>query len=203
MWSGTWRGQSLSILQCGVGPEHAAATVRRLLQTSPPQRLLVAGLCGGLQAELAIGDVLLAETVQSAESGETLACTWLPHIPGVPPLGGLLSSQTLLATTAAKQQAAASTGCLGVDQESFAILQLARQFRIPCGVIRTISDSATDELPSAVARFVSPNGNLQLTAVITALLRNPALIPALLRLQQHSSTALRQLLWVLEQLPQS
>jgi nucleoside phosphorylase len=64
-----WRADKLLALECGMGPERAAALLPALERAAPAALWLV-GWCGGLCDELRVGDVVLADATLSGTGAD-------------------------------------------------------------------------------------------------------------------------------------
>ena len=71
--------------------------------------------------------------------------------------------------------------------------QFAASINVPFLGIRAISDTADQTLDPIVLRLINPEGDLQIPALLAALVRRPALIVYLKRLGANSDLALRNL----------
>lgn len=60
-YTGTWRGQSVSVMGGGMGIASTAIYVTELVRVYGVRRIIRIGTCGGL-GEVAVGDVLLAQS---------------------------------------------------------------------------------------------------------------------------------------------
>ena len=112
--------------------------------------------------------------------------------PGVQ-VGTIIGSDTIVATTTEKQALYAATGALAVDMESHIAARVAARHNLPFAIIRAISDSADEVLPSAALVGMKPDGSMALGAVLASLARNPSQLPALIRTGIHAGRAFSEL----------
>jgi hypothetical protein len=105
----------------------------------------------------------------------------------------LAGSDTLLLDPAAKAALRARTGAAAVDMESHRVTAIAAESRLPCFVVRAISDHSGRALPRLAATALDADGRPRLRAVAIGLLRRPADLPALLRAAHDSRLALTAL----------
>jgi adenosylhomocysteine nucleosidase len=155
------------------------------------------GIAGGLDPSLKSGDCLVASEVVSGAERISTDPAWrarlvarLPHVS----IGPLAGSETILAGKAAKSDLFRATGAYAVDMESHVAAELARAHRLPFAVLRTISDPAGSELPALAAKALTPEGHLNVIAVLRSLLKEPRQIPDLLRTGRESRAAFEALL---------
>ena len=99
----------------------------------------------------------------------------------------------MLASVAAKQAAAVSTGAVAVEMEGAAIGALAQRTGVPFASVRAILDTATTELPES-GDFVDPGtGTVKLLGVVRHLARQPGALSQLVSLRRMMTAAQRSL----------
>jgi adenosylhomocysteine nucleosidase len=181
---------SLIVGVMGVGFDRARSAVHWLLQECTPRLVVVAGFAGALDSELKLGDIVIASEVIEAE--DQVWRTALPAELGDETCGRLLTSRTLIATRAHKQRLNRSTGAIAVDMESAAIAEACQAERVPCAVVRVISDSVEQELSPELVRIMG-DGRVSLWKVLGAAARQPGLIRQFWRLGRDSKFAAKKL----------
>jgi adenosylhomocysteine nucleosidase len=164
--------------------------------------VISAGLCGGLDPRLkaahlvipsavlgpsgARQDVDTAASRAAAASAGATACTGL-----------LITARAVMTTPEAKASLFAQTGAVAVDMESAFIMARAAASGCPALVIRAISDSAEESVPTALIRLLDRDGGLRLRHAVTLTLSRPAALPRALALRRRADEALRELARVL------
>jgi adenosylhomocysteine nucleosidase len=178
----------VAILVTGMGRANAEKAVRQFLATQPAELVLTCGFAGGLNPELAPGDVLfetadekLAARLQSA---------------GAKPAKIHCASRVAV-TAAEKKQLRQTTGADVVEMESAAIQALCRERQIPCATVRVISDSAAEDLPLDFNQLYRPDLTLDFGKLLWAIAKSPGKIRALMRLQKRCQFAATRLAEVL------
>ena len=83
----------------------------------------------------------------------------------------------------------AATGAAAVDMESAIVARAAQRHRLPFAILRVIADPSHRPLPNAALVAMRADGELDLAAVLGALIRDPRQLPALMRLAVDSSGA--------------
>jgi nucleoside phosphorylase len=101
--------------------------------------------------------------------------------------GTILTAKSPLATAEAKSRAAELTGAIAVDMESAAIAYEAAVKGIPFACLRTILDTAIEDLPGA--SLADENGRVRPFAAAHAIVTNPAIITAGIRLLRNLKIA--------------
>lgn len=185
----------------GVGPERAAVAARELLARGA-SALVGWGVAGGLDPELAPGDVVVAAGVVSPGGA-----TWSTDAPWgervTRRLSGELSVRrgTVLGSPRAilgadeKHELFRRTGAVAVDMESAAVAAVAAEAGVPFLVVRAISDPAALTVPGWVGAGLA-DGEVRPVAVALSLLGHPWRVPATLRLWSAYRAACRSLLRV-------
>ena len=183
----------------GMGPENAHR-VSDLAMQQQYQFCVTAGFAGSLSAKHTVGDVLVAEAVQYLGKSKTLQCSRnLVHAArddGAKQVKLLLTSGHVVRTAEEKAQLASFADA--VDMESYEILAVAREKKLPAVAIRVISDNFDKELPADIDLTVGKRGQLKVAGLLRFLGRHPIRLPALIRLGRDSHTAAEALAAFLE-----
>lgn len=179
----------------GIGPQ-AACTAATMLVEHGAAALLSWGCAGALSKNLAPGDLLIPRAVL-AENGKILHpdSIWRKRL--TTQLSStlkwhedmLVESGKMISGIEEKQTVAHTSGAIAVDMESAAIGRVARQAGIPFMVIRAVADSADEALPSCIVKMTPDNKQLQTRHLLPALISQPGLWPAMIRLGLHFRTA--------------
>jgi adenosylhomocysteine nucleosidase len=150
-----------------------------------PSAILSFGLCGGLDPELRIGDLVLG-------NGDP---AWTADLAAVLPAKrvSFASGPEIIASAANKAALRSRTGAGAADMESHVASEAAAQLRVPFAVLRAVSDSADDDLPVSAQAGFSPDGTTNIAAVLAALAKRPWELPALIRTARNAGKALAAL----------
>jgi nicotinate-nucleotide adenylyltransferase len=175
---------------CGPGREG----VRRWADRHPQLRrpVILTGLAGGLDPDLASGDVVVAGEIIDAH-GRVTSPPLTDQLGLQVPIVRIATAGRLVASPEAKLALARATNAAVVDLETshFADIARARDWR--WGVIRVVGDAADEAIPTALERFVDHLGRTRMRVVAGEVFRRPALLPILRRLNAASRTALTNL----------
>lgn len=186
------RFERVRVLTTGMGPKNAAAAFSAAVEAERPVWVVTGGIAGGLDPALGTGD------------GCFEAAPGFPHANHLAAMGLTLGTSALVSrvavTVAEKAQLRAATGARLVDMESAVIRQLAREAGLPSATVRTVSDTASEDLPLDFSALVDADQQLLPGKLAWALLRSPGKIPALLRLQRSVGVATNRLATVLAEL---
>ncbi|MBN1240604.1 MAG: phosphorylase [Gammaproteobacteria bacterium] len=192
---------TLSVRQCGPGAGRAAAAAA-LAVRGGAAALISCGLAGALRADVEPGCVLLPRSVVGSDGTRfDVDAGWRErlsqalrarHTVDDRPL---LASSEVLATPAAKRQAAQASGAVAVDMESGAVAAAAMTAGVPFVVLRVAADGAADTLPPGVERWIDEAGERRLAPVVDAALR-PGSWPILWTLARRYRRARRTLIEV-------
>jgi 4-hydroxy-3-methylbut-2-enyl diphosphate reductase len=134
------------VVRTGVGPVRSRQATRRLRE-DPAQLLVVAGLCGGVDPDLAVGDVVVASALRRLGAPsfpvETERMCRALEMQGIPArVGCILSVDHVV--RGSEREALFAEGAAAVDMES-AWLAEAAEGR-PLSVVRVVSDAPASEL---------------------------------------------------------
>lgn len=158
--------------------------------------IISAGTCGGLDPQLASGDLILPESVLGP-SGERLNVTPSSHRAAVSVAGSsgragcLVTTREVVQTAADKAELRARTGAVAVDMESSIILTAASAAGCPSLVVRGVSDDARQGLPRELVSLITPHGRVRRARAIALAVTHPAAIPRAIALQRSTTQALR------------
>lgn len=201
----------LLLVESGMGFDNAARAAEAVIREAAPELLISAGFCGGIAAELQIGDVVIAKRmVIVSEAGleelptETPAAA-LNFAARQPASGEQVCSGTFAGTAVITSKAKLSgllSGypCPVVEMESAAIALIAAENRIPLIAIRSVSDPAHEELGFSLDEFCDSSLRIRPGRVLLTILRKPRIIPQLVRLAGNSRIAAKSLTNALEKL---
>lgn len=185
----------------GVSSGH---NVARLSSLIAPDRLLLIGFAGALSEDLDAGTLMQAEEIfrAGADDGLSPSGPRLDTLPG----GPIYSSPAILSAARSKQELWMQVGRpprAVVDLESWSVAQAACAAGLAWSVIRAVSDTANETLPLDFAALGDETGRVSPGRVVSAALRRPSVLPALVRLRSRTraaATALSEAAcrWILE-----
>jgi adenosylhomocysteine nucleosidase len=162
----------------GPGPRLVEQAMK---QKHSVDRILSIGFCGALDPALRIGDIVV-----SGEVPEGLGASFVQ--------GDVVSVDRVAITVREKCDLRAATGAAVVEMESAAVAQKAREWGVPFGCVRVVSDSAGEDLPLDFNRYRDADGRFELTRIAMAALRRPfTVLPGLVRLDRHCRQAAERL----------
>jgi adenosylhomocysteine nucleosidase len=182
------RMPDVTVLITGIGAKNAETAVRRFLSEHLTKRVFTCGFAGGLTPELQAGDVVYMTGYPALEEKLVEADATLATYISVP---------HIVTTVAEKKQLRVKTGADVVEMESEVILAVCREKKIPCAMVRAISDTANEDLPLDFNQLSKPDMSLHYGKLARAVARSPLKIGALVRLHRKTSYAAQQLANVL------
>jgi adenosylhomocysteine nucleosidase len=184
---------SLSIASVGLRAGLLAPRWTALVAASDHPLVVSAGVCGGLDPALRVGDLVLPDSVVS-EAGVRLPVTGTvaqraAAAGGAPARAGvMLTASRIVATPEAKAALRAATGAVAVDMESAAILEAAAARGCSSLVVRAVSDDASETLPEELMRMMGADGRIRGGGVFA--LARPGVLGRALRLRRSTRQAL-------------
>jgi adenosylhomocysteine nucleosidase len=166
----------------------------RLLNGLDRPLVVSAGVCGGLDPRLGMGDLVVPGLVIGASGDEYKVATG-PHRVLAAALarvctGALVTAGDLVPTPGAKAALFRATGAAAVDMESAPIMAAAAAAGLPALVIRAVSDAAGQPVPLELARLVTTDGRLRLGPALALMVTRPATLPEALDLRRRAHHAL-------------
>jgi adenosylhomocysteine nucleosidase len=150
------------------------------------------GIAGALSPKLKPGDVIVAEAI--LEHGKRFAADrdWSARLVGRMPgamLASILGTNELLPTATQKARTFEATGAHAVDMESHIAAEVAQSRELPFAALRVIADAATSALPACASVALTPDGKVNVTAVLGSVVKRPGQIPQIIRMARESNVA--------------
>jgi DeoD family purine-nucleoside phosphorylase len=156
-YTGTYEGKPVSVQATGMGCPSAAIVVEELIQLGV-KRLLRVGTCGGLQADLQLGDLIVAVTAVPADATARHYVGNEPHCPtadwelvhgavhhakelGQPMrVGPIVSSDVFYNPDDGQYARWSDRGILAVEMEAAILFTLGALKNVQAGCLLTVSD---------------------------------------------------------------
>jgi len=189
--TGTYRNNDVAMIISGMGAERAREAIKGTLDREAPARVIVAGVSGGLDPRLEIGDVRSPESVIDAQTGEVFNPTDDAH--GGDRQGALVTVARIAGTAADKATLRDTFNADLVDMETSAIAQVCDTQGVPWSCVRAVSDAADDTIPAGIEALVKPDGRPATLPAVAFALTRPHRIPALIRLGRNTKIAAQRL----------
>ena len=67
-WTGPWRGKNIMLVRTGVGRQKAKQATAQLIENFHPEAIISIGYAGALNAELKVGDLLIANCILDGQN---------------------------------------------------------------------------------------------------------------------------------------
>jgi adenosylhomocysteine nucleosidase len=204
-FEGTLGGRGVRIVCTGSGPRRAARGLDRLLAEGPAPLVIGAGIAGALTPGLVLGDVVVARRVRDAD-GEAPAPDegWRGRALRLGARPAVAVSVHRLVTRPADRfdlaREVPAGSAASVDMESAAWARAAERRRVPCLILRAISDRSCEELPDYLAQCLDAEGGVSRSRVAARALARPGSLRCLLRLRRQAREAAEGLARFLERL---
>jgi hypothetical protein len=170
------------------------------LDTAVPKdcrAIISVGVCGGLSPKAQIGQAFIYRTCRTPNGILYADVPWRQRLFAATKYfesDVWSSGQFNTANTIAERATLfAQTGCDVIDDETFAVAELAARRKIAWIGLRTVSDGAEDNLPPAVLGALNANGTDNIEAVITSVISDPLQIPALIKTARNAQTSFDEL----------
>jgi adenosylhomocysteine nucleosidase len=173
-WASRHDFADVTVQVTGMGATNSRRVAEAILAESTWRWVVTAGLAGGLDPALKVGDLVL-EADEGFSQTETILRSGARR-------GRFHLVSHVATTAAAKAELRRTTGADAVDMESAVIRELCRARGIPSATLRVISDAANEDLPIDFSELVNADQQLQFGRLAGRLLRSPGKIPSLVRL---------------------
>jgi DeoD family purine-nucleoside phosphorylase len=156
-YTGTFRGRPVSVQSTGMGCPSAGIVIEELVQLGV-KRLLRIGTCGGLQPDLALGDLIVAMSAVPADQTAVHYVGGEPHAPtahwelvhsavhaakelGRPVrVGPVVSSDVFYDPDTDRARRWSERGILGVEMEAAVLFTIGALRKVQAGCLLTVSD---------------------------------------------------------------
>ena len=182
--AGPWNGEPALFVANGPGPKLAAEAVRVVIERQPVAALVSVGFCGGLNPDLAVGDIFIATGVVGVGPVLQPSGALAPH------KAGALISTDEVAVTSAQKTKLRQTGADAVEMEAGAVAQAAKENHIPFYCVRVVTDAADEDLPLDFNRMRDRDGRFSRARILAAACRRPGVIfPELMRFNERCKNA--------------
>jgi adenosylhomocysteine nucleosidase len=169
----------------GMGAEAGTRAFAAIESLGKLDAVLSIGWAGALQETLRRGDLVVANVVVDARTGErfVLAERERPVV---------AVSSPVVAGVAEKRRLAATYNGTLVDMEGATVARLAAMRGIPACCIKVITDEVTAPLPE-MAPYIDEHGQMRMAAFVAHVLVRPHHWPGLVRLGVASTKAAKKL----------
>ena len=168
VFEGALGGRRLALVVCGPSPGAAAEAAEVLIDGHHPKWLISAGFCTGIVTELAVGDIVLADHVVSAEG--TLPALILPGTAWR--TGRLLSSASVGRDIEQRKQLAEQFSAVAADSHSYAVVEAARRRGVPCAALCVVRHALSQLSAQDVDRLRRKQSLSRRVGLLTGLLLN-------------------------------
>ena len=192
-WTGRVGGSDVTAIHIGMGPPLTRVATRSLFapDAAGPERVdhvMIAGICGGLTADLEVGTLVNPELIVDHTSGATYRHT----PPGDAPQAGKLVTTEEATLDHDLSLRFREEGFLGVDMESATVGEVCEAHGCPWSVYRCIGDRFFDGLlDERVLALAHPDGSGDADALAQLLASEPEMADKLTRLAQETALAAR------------
>ena len=158
-YTGDYRGKRVSVMGTGMGMPTLSIYVNELIVEYGVKTLIRVGTCGALQADLKLGDIVLALTASTNSQVNKLRFGGMDYAPaasfelllkayeaaqalGIPvTVGGIYSSDTFYNDDPEWWKLWAAYGTLAAEMETSALYTLAAKYHAEALAILTVSDN--------------------------------------------------------------
>jgi nucleoside phosphorylase len=177
--TGTAGGRPVVVAVTAIGTAAATDVTERVLDAFPVDHVAAIGVCGGIAADIAIGDLVTPVDVLDEASGARFRPA---PVAGHEPVGTLMTTD-VLHNDPSELDGFRARGIVAVDMETAAIGAACERRGVPWSVFRAVSDRAGDPgVDQHVLGLSRPDGSANPAAIARFLLTRPHRVPHLVRL---------------------
>jgi adenosylhomocysteine nucleosidase len=183
-WLGHFEGHDVVAVLSGIGKVAAALTATVLIDKFQVHSIVFTGVAGGLAAQAKVGDVVVANALLQHDMDASplfppyvvplTGCAQFPSDANITQCLVRSARQALPHVTvhaASRQLQTDLPEAMAVEMEGAALAQVCRDFGVPLGVVRTISDRADDDAHTDFSKFVQDVASHYSVAIVSAFLK--------------------------------
>ena len=183
---------NVCVLITGMGRTNSERAVQSAIAAQPPGFVFTCGFAGALNPKLRVGDVIF-----STNAGDDL----VSRILAAGAQSTRLHCATRIAVTKSEKALLCErTGADAVEMESGWIQAICDHAKIKCATVRSISDTANEDMPLDFNALSRPDQSLDFTKLAMAIARSPRVIVPLMRLRAQTRKAAESLARVLQEI---
>jgi len=160
-WTGRVGRSDVTAVHIGMGPPLTRVATSRLFDGSVPghrdvDHVMIAGICGGLDPDVAVGTLINPEIIIEHTSG----AAYRHHPPGDAAQAGKLITTEGVSLDLELTRRFLADGCIAVDMESSAVAEVCEAQGCPWSVYRCIGDRYFDGLvDERIMAMANPDGS--------------------------------------------
>lgn len=185
--------QNVNLISIPIGMHNIKQNwIQNYLQTTPPQQVLLMGLCGSLSPLYSVDDIVLYQkccNLNRSTVKTNLELTQMIQRKLSVDLVTGLTSDRPICQAADKLQLGQTYPVSVVDMEGYGYIQELQRQGISVSMLRVVSDDLTGDIPD-LSGTIDPQGNLHAFPMAIAFLQQPL---AAFRLIRGSLTGLKTL----------
>lgn len=179
-------GKMPQVIPIPIGEKNAAKIWhnQQFLADSPPQKVLIIGLCGSLSPQHSVADIVLCQACIKGNlvlaTDETLTAAIKQQLNPNIPLVTALTSDRVINSTREKKFLAQTYPATVVEMEGFSYLKILAAQGVSVAMLRIVSDDIHYDLPD-LNYALDQDGNIQTIPLTISMLRQPKAAIRLIR----------------------
>jgi hypothetical protein len=186
------RPPNVRVLITGMGRRNAFESLEKYFAKETPSAIITCGFAGGLNPMLELGSIVYEMDEGGPWEQALLASNGK--------LARFHCANRVAITATEKHKLWQVTGMDAVEMESDTIREMARRKSIPSATIRSISDTAHQNLPLDFNRLLTPDHRIDFAKLAARLILSPRKIAELLKFQSNTIAAAQSMGAFLENL---
>lgn len=168
-----FNSKNIQIIKSGVGIKNARIAANYAVTNIKSEKIYFVGVCGALDSNLEIGDIIIGESVYSLKKNRKISlCKLNNNLSHNIKTGGILTHNKFVNTSSDKHALYQTTKALVVDMETWGAAELCEKFSRSIYGIRSVCDLKTDNLPD-LGYIYNTGGHLDKTRSLKYFSKNP------------------------------
>jgi adenosylhomocysteine nucleosidase len=190
-WTGRVGHSHVTARHIGMGPPLSRVATTRLFDETDPDfapvdHVMIAGICGGLDPDVAVGTLINPEFIIENSTG----VSYRHRPPGDAPVAGALMTMENATVDHDLSRRFFEEGCLAVDMESSAVAEVCEARGCPWSVYRCIGDRYFDGLlDERIVAATNPDGSGDTDRITQLIAAEPELAVKLRQLARDTTMA--------------
>jgi adenosylhomocysteine nucleosidase len=185
VWTGAVDAKDVVATLAGVGMTPATEATEYLIDRFEPSLVVLSGIAGGIDAGLAVGDLVVPEVVIDYATSTPYRST---AVEGTAIAGQLITTDGLIDQPLLLEEN--KKGVIAVDMETAAMAAVCEGRGVPWLAFRGISDLTHEGLVNDdTMNLVKTDGSTDVKGALKLVARRPTVIPSLIKLGKDTDLA--------------
>lgn len=175
----------VAVIESGMGICNAESAAEQLVMEGHPELLMSAGLGGGVDSSVTIGDPVFARRILQWHNGKLEEVGFIPFaftLDSTVKSGTFITGGGILNKKMVSELLGDDFPCPLLEMESALVAKVAAKYGIPFLGIRAVSDPWDEELLFDIKEFCDDSLRIKPLKVLATIFQRPWIVPQLIRL---------------------